>query len=104
MGVCKRQALRLLARRNDQVGGRLLRPVGTKRGPSGREQASKWLVSVAVFREAMRHDDSAGRDIEAIRLEVALIGQKLDALRRAMRPLLAHFQAIGETERDTVNT
>jgi hypothetical protein len=82
MGVCKRQALRLLARRDAAVGGRLLRKLGDKRMPGG-VQASKYLVSVAVFREAMRPDDPAALDLEAMRLELVLIRQQLASLRRA---------------------
>ncbi len=86
MGVCKRQALRLLARRDAELDGRLLRRVGDKRMPSG-IQASKYLVSVSTLREAMRAD-GAERDIESLRLEVVMLRQQLAALRRAVRPLL----------------
>jgi hypothetical protein len=86
MGVCKRQALRLLARRDVELEGRLMRRVGDKRMPRG-VQASKYLVSVTVLREAMRAD-GAERDIESLRLEVAMLRQQLAAIRRAVRPLL----------------
>lgn len=88
MGVGHRQALRLLARRNVQVGGRLLRSVGDKRMPRG-VQASKWLVSTEVFGEVMRPAPAATeRDIAELRAELVLISEKLQALRKAVRPLL----------------
>lgn len=85
MGVCKRQALRLLVRRNDAVDGRLLRSVGEKRMPGRAVQASKYLVSVTVFREAMRPENATLRDVERLGLEVVLLRQQLDALRREVR-------------------
>lgn len=86
MGVCKRQALRLLVRRNEAVGGRLLRSVGNKRMPRG-VQSSKYLVSMTVFREAMRPDDTTKRDLEALTVEVALLRQQVGALRRVVRAI-----------------
>jgi hypothetical protein len=83
MGVCKRQALRLLVRRDAELDGRLLRRVGQKRMPGG-VQASKYLVSVTVLRESLRPDDAA-RDLESIRLEVVVLRQQLTALWRAFR-------------------
>lgn len=83
MGVCKRQALRLLGRRDVELDGRLLRRVGNKRMPRG-VQASKYLVSVTLLRESMR-PDGRERDFEALRLEVAMLRQQLEALRRAWR-------------------
>jgi hypothetical protein len=88
MGVCKRQALRLLVRRNADVGGRLLRSVGEKRMPGRAVQASKYLVSVSVFRESMRPDDATFRDVERLSLEVVLLRQQLEALSRKVRPFL----------------
>jgi hypothetical protein len=82
MGVCKRQALRILARRDAATGGRLLRRLGEKHMPGG-VQASKYLVSVTVFRESMRPDDVTAKELEAVRLELALIKAQLSALRRA---------------------
>lgn len=95
MGVCKRQALRLLARRDVELHGRLLRRVGNKRMPRG-TQPSKYLVSVSVLHEAMRHE-TAERDIETLRLEVAMLRQQLSAIRRAVRPLLHPDSAPNET-------
>lgn len=86
MGVCKRQALRILVRRNDAVGGRLLRSVGNKRMPRG-VQSSKYLVSLTVFREAMRPDDTTQRDLEALRIAVAMLRQQVGSLRREVRAL-----------------
>jgi hypothetical protein len=86
MGVCKRHALRLLARRDDELDGRLLRRVGDKRMPSG-VQASKYLVSVTILRESMRAN-CAERDIESLRLELVMLRQQLAALRRAVRRFL----------------
>jgi hypothetical protein len=86
MGVCKRQALRRLARSDAEFGGRLLRRLGDKRMPRG-VQASKYLVSVAVLRVAM-HADEGERDIETLRLEVIVLRQQLTALRRAVLRLL----------------
>ncbi len=86
MGVCKRQALRLLVRRDAELDGRLLRRLGVKHMPRG-DQASKYLVSLTVLRESMRPDDAA-RDIASLKLEVVLLGQQLAVLRRAVRPLL----------------
>ncbi len=83
MGVCKRQALRLLVRRDAELQGRLLRRLGEKRMPGG-VQASKYLVSVSVLRESLRPDDGA-RDLESMRLELAVVRQQLAALWRAFR-------------------
>ena len=83
MGVGKRQALRLLVRRDAALGGRLLRALGSKRMPRG-VQPSKYHVSVTVLRDALRHDDATQRDIEGLRLEVIVLRQQVAALRRAM--------------------
>lgn len=82
MGVCKRQALRLLWRRDADLDGRLLRRVGVKRMPRG-DQPSKLLVCVALLCEAMRPDD-VKRDIDCMKLEIALLRQQLSAIRRAL--------------------
>jgi hypothetical protein len=83
MGVCKRQALRLLARRDAELDGRLLRRLGDKRMPSG-VQASKYLVSVTILREALRPNDAA-RDIDRLRLEIGALWEQLGSLRRALQ-------------------
>lgn len=88
MGLCKRQALRRLLRLDGQFGGRLLRSMGDKHMPGG-VQASKYQVSTAVLREALRAEPSdVDRDIQTLRLEQALITQKLETLRRLVRPLV----------------
>lgn len=88
MGLCKRQALRRLLRLDGQFGGRLLRSMGDKHMP-GRVQPSKYHVSTAVLREALRVERSdVERDILTIRLEQALITQKVETLRRVVRPLM----------------
>lgn len=86
MGVCHRQALRLLGRLNLELDGRLMRSVGDKRMPGG-VQASKYLVSVTILREAMR-PNCAARDFEALKLEVVMLRQQLTAIRRAVSTLL----------------
>lgn len=66
----------------------MLRKVGDRRMPNG-VQASKWLVSTEVFHSAMQPDpDAAARDIGDLRAEVVLISEKLEALRKLVRPLL----------------
>lgn len=95
MGVCKRQALRLLVRRDAELDGRLLRRLGDKRMPWG-VQASKYLVSVTMLRESMR-PDLAERDVESLKLEVALLRQKLTALCRDVRPILRANRGADET-------
>jgi len=88
MGVCKRQALRRLRRLDVELYGRLLRSIGSKRMPRGR-QASKYLVCIAVLREALAGPPSdVQRDFERLRLEQLLIAEKLEALCRRVRPLL----------------
>jgi hypothetical protein len=87
MGVGKRQALRLLVRRNALAGGRLLRTIGDKRMPRGL-QASKYLVSTEVLHAEMRPEpEASARDIDALRAEVVLINGKLEALRKVVRDL-----------------
>lgn len=98
MGVCKRQALRRLARRDAELDGRLLRRLGDKRMPRG-VQASKYLVSVTVLREAMRPDDAA-RDVERLRLEVSALWLQLGSLRRALERRDRQKTGANATERD----
>jgi hypothetical protein len=88
MGLCKRQALRRLRRLDVELGGRLLRSIGDKRMPSGR-QASKFLVNTAALREALQPSATdLQRDFERLRLEQALTAQRLEALLRRLRPML----------------
>lgn len=100
MGVGHRQALRLLVRRDALSGGRLLRRIGDKRMPRG-VQASKYLVSTEVFYAEMQPvPEASARDIDTLRAEQVLINEKLDALRKAVRPLLRDAAEISEPERD----
>jgi hypothetical protein len=88
MGLCKRQALRRLRRLDAELGGRLLRSIGDKRMPRGR-QASKLLVNTAALRAALQPSATdLERDFERLRLEQLLTAQRLDALCRRLRPLL----------------
>lgn len=103
MNLSKRQALRLLSRRNRDAGGGLLRSIGTKRMPRG-PQSSKYLVSVTVLFQTMRPDDATARDIESLRLEIALLTQQMGAIRRTIGPLKQAFDAWNATQRDARNT
>lgn len=88
MGLCKRQALRRLRRLDADLGGRLLRAIGSKRMPA-RTQASKFLVCTAVLRQAIAAPPGElQRDLERLRLEQLLTAEKLDALCRRLRPIL----------------
>lgn len=88
MGVCKRQALRRLRRLDRELGGRLLRSIGRKHMPGG-VQASKYMVSSRVLLDTLRAPpETAERDFERLRLEQLLIAERLEALRRLVRPLL----------------
>ena len=88
MSLSKRQALRRLRRLDAEQAGRLLRPIGRKRMPGGL-QASKFLVSTAVLRQALDAPPSElEREIERLRLEQLLTAQKLEALCHRLRPLL----------------
>lgn len=92
MGLCKRQALRRLRRLDLELGGRLLRSIGDKRMPRGR-QASKFLVNTAALREALQPSATdLQRDFERLRLEQALTAQRLEALLRRLRPMLRRRQ------------
>lgn len=102
MGICRRQALRRLIRHDHATGGRLLRSMGNKRMPNG-VQPSKYLVSLAVFRETLRPDETTALGLETMRLELVVVRQQLESLRRAVRPLqraIAHWNG---TERDVVD-
>jgi hypothetical protein len=97
MGLCKRQALRRLRRLDGELGGRLLRSIGDKHMPSGR-QASKYLVNTAALREALEPAATdLQRDFERLRLEQTLTAQRLEALCRRLRPLLRRATSSNET-------
>lgn len=88
MGVCRRQALRRLRRLDRELGGRLLRSIGRKHMPSG-VQSSKYLVSSRVLLDTLRAaPETVERDFERLRLEQLLIAERLEALRRLVRPLV----------------
>lgn len=87
MGLSERQARRRLKRIDDDLEGRLLKPIGTKTLPRG-TQASKYLVCMPVLREAMGHEHDASADIVELRTELSEVKRKLEALRKAVRPLL----------------
>jgi hypothetical protein len=88
MGLGKRGALKRLVRLDRQLEGRLLRAIGTKAMPKG-AQASKYLVCLPVLREAMDPDlEDHSRALAEVRAELTLMHQKLEALRKAVRPLL----------------
>jgi hypothetical protein len=103
MGVCKRQALRRLIRRDQAVGGRLLRSMGEKRMPHG-TQASKYEVSLHVFHEVMRPDETTALCLETMRLELVVVRQQLESIRRAVRPLQRAIEHWNGTQRDMRNT
>lgn len=83
MGVGKRQALRLLKRRDAELEGRLLRRLGDKRMPGG-VQPSKFLVSLTMLRESLRPDDAA-RELESLRLEMIVVRRQLAAVWARLR-------------------
>ena len=103
MCVCKRQALRRLVRQDAATGGRLLRSVGDKRMPT-RIQSSKFLVSLTVFRETLRPDETTAIGLETMRLELVLVRQQLESIRRAVRPLQRAVEHWNGTQRDMRNT
>jgi hypothetical protein len=88
MDLSERQARRRLKQLDADLDGRLLKAIGTKAMPSG-NQPSKYLICLPVLRAAMdaETDDSAA--IVELRAEVTLMRHKLEALRKAVRPLLA---------------
>lgn len=103
MGICKRQALRRLIRRDQAIGGRLLKSMGEKRMP-GRTQPSKYLVDLLAFHEVMRPDETTALGLETMRLELVVVRQQLGALRRAVAPLQRAVAYWNETLRDMNHT
>lgn len=99
MALSKRQALRRLIRHDQAIGGRLLRSAGNKRMPRG-NQPSKYLVSLTVFHEVMRPDEMTALGLETMRLELVVVRQQLDAIRRAVRPLQRAVEYWNATQRD----
>jgi hypothetical protein len=97
MGLGKRGASKRLVALNRRLEGRLLRKIGDKVMPHGK-QASKYLVSVDVLRHAVLESD-AERERDDLRAELTEVSAKLEALRRSVRPLLrqANKQAVHGT-------
>lgn len=88
MQIGHREALRRLGRLNVELEGRLLRKIGDKKMPSG-VQASKFLVNILVLKQSMEPDPEAlTRDVDELRVALALTNQKLEALRKSVRGLL----------------
>lgn len=89
MGLGIRGAQKRLKRLDADLDGRLLRAIGTKIMPRG-PQPSRLLVNIQVLREAI--DPERERDVldelAEVRAEVSLLSQKLESLRKAVRPLL----------------
>jgi hypothetical protein len=104
MKLGKRGALQRLGRLNAQWGGHLLKKIGDKQMP-GRVQASKYLVSVEVLRRSMLPTSEATeREIDALKVALATTDEKLEALRKAVRPLLRAKVAANRSEREQTRT
>jgi hypothetical protein len=88
MGLGKRGALKRLVKLDAELEGRLLKSIGVKAMPKG-AQASKYLVCLPVLREAMEPElEDHSRALAEVRAELSLVSQKLEALRKAVKPLL----------------
>ena len=88
MGVGKRAALIRLRKLDAALDGRLLRPLGTKAMPGG-AQASKFLVCLPLLRGLDPDVEDKTREIAQLKADLSEVRQKLEALRKAVRPLLA---------------
>lgn len=90
MGIGKRGALKRLRKLDADLDGRLLKAIGTKATPARTgTQASKYLVCLPVLREAMDPEtEDKSRELAELRAELTLVREKLEALRKAVRPLL----------------
>ena len=73
--------------------------MGNKRMPNG-VQPSKYLVSLTVFHEVMRPDETTALGLETMRLELIVVRQQLESIRRAVRPLQRAVEHWNETFRD----
>lgn len=71
--------------------------------PNG-PQPSKLLVNVNALRETLRPDDATALGLETMRLEIVLLNQKLDSIRRVVRPLQRAVEHWNATQRDMRNT
>lgn len=89
MKIGKRGALKRLRKLDAELDGRLLKAIGAKAMPKG-TQASKYLVCLPVLREAMEPEtEDRERELAELRAELSLVREKVEALRRAVKPLLA---------------
>lgn len=92
LGLGKRGALKRLRKLDADLGGRLLRSIGTKAMPKG-VQPSKFLVCLPVLREALDPEvEDQARELSELRVELRLLREKVEALRRAVRHLLPRRQ------------
>jgi hypothetical protein len=91
MKLGKRGALKRLRKLDADLDGRLLKAIGMKATPNRTgTQASKYLVCLPVLREAMEpQTEDHGRELAEVRAEVASLRMKFEALRKAVKPLLA---------------
>jgi hypothetical protein len=87
MGIGKRAALTRLRKLDADLGGRLLKPIGTKAMPKG-TQASKYLVCLPLLRARDPEAEEQSREIAQLKAELSELHRKLEALRKAIRPLL----------------
>lgn len=89
MGLGKRGARKRLVKLNADLEGRLLKAIGIKITPKGFEQATKYLVSLDVLRQEMTpNSEDHSAELAEVRAELTLMGEKLEALRKAVKPLL----------------
>lgn len=90
MKIGKRGALKRLRQLDADLDGHLLRATRLQTTPSGTgKQATKYLVCLPVLRAALDPEIDQSRELAELRAELTLVRQKLEALRKAVRPLLA---------------
>jgi hypothetical protein len=90
MGIGKRGALKRLKKLDADLDGRLLKAIGSQAKPTGGSQATKYLVCLPVLREAMDPaTEDHSRELAELRAELSVVSRKLEALRKAVKPLLA---------------
>jgi len=91
MGIGKRGALKRLRKLDADLDGRLLKAIGTQAKPTGSgSQATKYLVCLPVLREAMDPaTEDHSRELAELRAELSVVHGKLEALRKAVKPLLS---------------
>src|SRR5690349_8882555 len=97
MKLGKRGALKRLRKLDSDLDGRLLKAIGTKSTPARTgTQASKYLVCLPVLREAMDPEtEDKSRELAELRAELTLVRQKLETLRKAVRPLIGRLKPSG---------